>query len=116
MKAHGYDFTRNFLAANNAEPPVFVQVNTLKISADDLAVRLKAKGVEFSPGGVSGSLSVSGAGRISALPEFREGLFYVQDNAARRAVIESGAAPADECSRCLCSPRRKEFCRCYPDE
>lgn len=109
IEDHGYDFTRDFLAANNAEPPVFVQTNTLKITADALTARLAERGIERSPGGVPGSFSVSGAGRVSSLPEFKEGLFYVQDDAARAAVIESGVKPGMNVLDACAAPGGKSF-------
>ncbi|NCB50971.1 MAG: 16S rRNA (cytosine(967)-C(5))-methyltransferase RsmB [Clostridia bacterium] len=109
IEDHGYEFARGFIDANNAEPPVFIQANTLKTTAEDLAARLAGRGVELASGDMPGSFSVSGAGRISLLPEFMEGLFYVQDDAARRAVMESGARPGMNVIDACAAPGGKSF-------
>jgi len=109
MEEHGYDFTRDFLAANNAETPVFIQVNTLKTTAEELAARLADRGAVLALNDLPDSFSVSGAGRITALPEFQEGLFYVQDNAARRAVLASGAELGMKVLDACAAPGGKSF-------
>lgn len=88
----GYAFTEDFFAANNAGTPVYIQTNTLKINPEVLAAQLTARGLAPMPGSIPGAFAVSGAGRVTGYPEFAEGLFYVQDDAARLAVELSGAA------------------------
>ena len=71
------------LIADNAAPRTVVQVNTLRISAEELAERLNREHVSAKPHEwMADCLVLSGTGSLEQLPAFREGLFYVQDPAA----------------------------------
>ena len=76
------------LKANNEVPDTVVQVNTLKTTAARLLLRLEQEGVnvQLHPW-LSDCLVLSGTGNLELLPSFREGLFYVQDAAARLSVL-----------------------------
>ncbi len=76
------------LAANNETPDMTVQVNTLKISTQALSERLETEGVYSHPHAwMPDCLCVSGTGDLEKLPSFRDGLFYVQDPAAKLSVL-----------------------------
>lgn len=106
----GFDGAENFFAANNTPIPVTAQVNTLKISADELAERLVDKGIEVQKHTwMPDCLNLRGTGELSRLDEFRDGLFYVQDAAAKLAVMASGAAPGMEILDCCAAPGGKSF-------
>ncbi|HBD86171.1 MAG TPA: 16S rRNA (cytosine(967)-C(5))-methyltransferase RsmB [Clostridiales bacterium] len=106
---HGYDFAESFFSANNIQPPLSVQTNTLNIAAEALAARLAEGEMAVSPGMTPDSFAISDAGRVTGIPEFTEGLFYVQDDAARRAVIISGAAPGMNVLDACAAPGGKSF-------
>jgi 16S rRNA (cytosine967-C5)-methyltransferase len=105
----GYDFTEGFFAANNAEPPVSIQTNTLKITGTALAERFSASGTPLAPGTLPDSFTLAGAGSVTGYPEFSEGLFYVQDDAARGAVAASGAAAGMNVLDACAAPGGKSF-------
>ena len=92
IELRGYEGAQAVLRCNNAEPPLNLQANTLRTSAEELAERLGSAGFEPRSGRLEGELVLDGAGRADLLPGYAEGLFYIQDEAARRAVIASGAA------------------------
>jgi 16S rRNA (cytosine967-C5)-methyltransferase len=98
------------LAANNAIPETVIQVNTLKTDLGSLTARLEQEGVEASRHGwMENCLVLSGTGNLEQLPSFREGLFYVQDAAAKLSVL---CAQLDENSRvldCCAAPGGKSF-------
>lgn len=76
------------LIADNEAPKTMIQVNTLRISAEELAGRLEAAHISVEAHSwMPDCLVLSGTGSIDALPEFREGLFYVQDPAAKLSVL-----------------------------
>lgn len=91
ISERGYDFTEAFFAANNSVPPVTAQVNTLRTTAASLKESLASRGVDAADGAEPDTLLLTGAGDITALAEFRDGLFYVQDAAALSSVRMSGA-------------------------
>ena len=76
------------LIANNAAPQTVVQVNTLRITTAQLLLRLEKERVSAEPHGwMKDCLVLSGTGSIENLPSFQEGLFYVQDPAAKLSVL-----------------------------
>ena len=84
----GEERLEKMLAANNAAPDTVIQVNTLKITTEDLAARLEAERVSVRPHDwLSDCLILSNTGSLEHLPSFKEGLFYVQDAAAKLSVL-----------------------------
>jgi len=74
------DAPEDFLMSLNRPAPLWLRANTLRISAADLAARLKATRVEED------ALRVEGLGDPAQTREFGEGLFTVQDLAAQRVT------------------------------
>ena len=99
------------LIADNAAPDTVVQVNTLRITAPALAERLEREGVTAAfHDWMPDCLILSGTGDLESLPAFREGLFYVQDPAAKLSVLcaglpEEGVRVLD----CCAAPGGKSF-------
>lgn len=105
----GYDFTEDFLRLCNTPPALDIQVNTLKIGVDDYCHALDKADIAYKRRDFpQGSLELAG-GTVTALPGFEEGLFYVQDRAARLAVEiaapEKGMRVLDACA----APGGKSF-------
>ena len=99
------------LIADNASPQTVVQVNTLRITADALRERLAGEHVTAVPHGWMGDcLVLSGTGSIESLPSFQEGLFYVQDPAAKLSVL-CARLPKEEIRvlDCCSAPGGKSF-------
>ena len=102
LAERGYDFTEQLFAADNRIPALTIQVNTLKVpTADYLRALDRADRPYRLREGLDGCIELDG-GSVAALPGFEEGLFYVQDAAARAAVAVSGIQPGmrvlDACS------------------
>ncbi|MCR5576773.1 MAG: 16S rRNA (cytosine(967)-C(5))-methyltransferase RsmB [Oscillospiraceae bacterium] len=105
----GYAFTEAFFAANNRPAPLTIQVNTLKIEAADYIRALQRAELSFEAcPDLPGCLTLAAAAP-QELPGYEEGLFYVQDRAARLAVEaaapEAGMRVLDACA----SPGGKSF-------
>ena len=84
----GKDRIERMLKANNESPRTVIQVNTLKITAEDLRKRLEAEQVEAAPHDwMPDCLVLGSTGDLERLPSFREGLFYVQDPAAKLSIL-----------------------------
>ena len=98
------------LAANNTQPPVTAQVNTLRTTAAALEERLRREGVEAGPHPwLADCLVLGGTGRVEELSAFREGLFYIQDAASRLAAAAAGAAPGMRVLDACAAPGGKSF-------
>ena len=99
------------LIADNAAPDTVVQVNPLRTTASALAALLEGTGVtvrrhDWMPD----CLILSGTGDLEKLEAFRDGLFYVQDPAAKLSVLcaqlpKEGARVLD----CCAAPGGKSF-------
>lgn len=103
LKEFGLDHTVALCRANNGPAPNTVRTNTLKITRDGLAERLRNEGLtvsetEFAPEG----LKIDGFFSIGSLQSFKEGLFQIQDESsmlAGRALMPApGAFVIDACS------------------
>ena len=99
------------LIANNAAPQTVVQVNTLRISLSKLVERLEAENVSAKPHGwMKDCLVLSGTGNLEQLPSFKEGLFYVQDPAAKLSVLCAKLPQEDiRLLDCCSAPGGKSF-------
>ena len=106
----GKDRIEPMLIANNSVSPMFAQVNTVKISADDLLQKLETEGVhaERHPW-LTDCLVLTGTGNVEKLPSFREGLFYVQDPAAKLSVLCAEIKPGQQVLDCCAAPGGKSF-------
>lgn len=106
---YGYAFTEDFFAANNVPSGLSLQINTLKISLSEYTDCLKANGIPFQLCPVpQGCVELSG-GSATSLPGFQEGLFYIQDRAARIAADISAPKPGmNVLDACAC-PGGKSF-------
>ena len=111
LKAYvGKERLEPMLQANNAIAPLTAQVNTLKITAEALQTQLANEGVmaEMHPW-LENCLILSGTGNMEQLPSFKEGLFYVQDPAAKLSILCAELRPGDRVLDCCAAPGGKSF-------
>ena len=106
----GKERIEKMLRANNEAPDTVIQVNTIKITTAALAQRLEEEGVCVQPHGwMKDCLILSGTGNLEKLSAFREGLFYVQDAAAKLSVLCAGLMPRQTVLDCCAAPGGKSF-------
>ena len=102
LREHDYAFTEAFLAANNEPCGTCIHVNTLRISTEDYRRSLLAAAVDFEKSSNVPDCFVIRNTAIADLPGYREGHFYVQDAAAKSAVLaaapEEGMRVLDACA------------------
>ena len=87
---YGYEFTEQFLAANNETPPVFAHSNTLRGNVD-LMGDLQVLGAQESA--LKGTVVLDSTAGMTELEAFQRGDFYIQDMAAKLAALVSDARP-----------------------
>ena len=98
------------LAADNGEPPTCAQVNTLKTTAEALATALQGRGAEVQPHPrLPDCLLLRHTGSLEGLEEFQQGHFYIQDAAARLAVLAAGPRPGWKVLDACAAPGGKSF-------
>lgn len=108
ISRRGYDAAEAFFAADNTVPATCLQVNTLKISAQELSERLKSSGVDCNMHPWLPDCIVT-SGNVGAMDGFKEGLFYVQDPAAKCAVLAAGLMPGMDILDSCAAPGGKSF-------
>ena len=106
----GEEESAAFLSADNAIPPTEIQVNPMRTTVDALRRELEENGVTAAPHlFLPGCLELSGTGNLTALPAFRDGKFFVQDPAARLAVLAAGIQPGAAVLDVCAAPGGKSF-------
>lgn len=105
----GYAFAEAFLAANNRPAGLIIQVNRLHVSPEDYTRALARAEITFREiPDLLGCIELEGGSAV-ALPGFDQGLFYVQDRAARTAVEIAAPKPGmNVLDACAC-PGGKSF-------
>ena len=98
------------MAADNGEPPTCAQVNTTKATVEAVANSLRAEGVEVTPHPwLPNCLLLSHTGSLEELAAFREGLFYIQDAAAKLAVLAADPREGMDVLDACAAPGGKSF-------
>ena len=100
LERWGREKVCSLLDWNNTAPSVFVRVNALKSTPENLAQQFDREGVLFTPrdfdwtpGGIAFELRSHPP--LASLPSFREGMFYVQDPSTLLAVRELNPQPGE---------------------
>lgn len=98
------------LACDNTPAPLYLQCNTVRTTAQALQAQLEEAGIacQAHPW-LPDCLTVTGAGDLAALASYQAGLFYVQDPAAKLAVLCAGLRPGMRVLDCCAAPGGKSF-------
>ena len=106
----GEELLEPLLQSHNEAPAMTVQVNTLCTSVSALQELLREQGIsaELHPW-CPECLVIRGSGSLEQLAAFRDGLFYVQDPAARMAAMAADLKPGMRVLDCCSAPGGKSF-------
>ena len=106
----GSEETEKLLEANNAETPITAQVNLLKTDTENLLrLLLDAEISVVEHPWLQDAVELKSAGNVTELPGFTDGLFYIQDAAARLTVIAAGIQPGQRVLDVCAAPGGKSF-------
>lgn len=106
----GREGAESFLANSNCHPPSAAQVNTCRCSPGAAAKALEAEGIQTEPHPwLSDCLLLQGAGDLERLLAFQEGRIYIQDPAARLAVLAAGPQSGSRVLDVCAAPGGKSF-------
>lgn len=87
-----------------------IQRNTLKCSSEELLEQLEEAGASAAPHRwLPDCWEVTGTGDLEQLEVFQNGLFQVQDAAAKTAALAAGAKPGDTVLDVCAAPGGKTF-------
>ena len=98
------------LRCHNETPPTTLQINSLRTDVGSVRRELENAGaaVQTHPR-MEDCLLLSGGGGLGDLPCFRRGEVYVQDPAARMAVLAADPRPGMRVLDCCAAPGGKSF-------
>lgn len=106
----GPEGTEALLSADNDRPPTVAQINVSRFSTKEVAEELREQGVEVRPHPwMPDCLLLQGTGDLEGLESFQAGTFYIQDPAARAAVIAAEPAPGMRVLDACAAPGGKSF-------
>ncbi len=108
LDTFGMERTEQILQACDEKPSVCLRTNTLRISSEKLRTLLAEHGYDPVPFGKTG-LRLYGNVPVSSLPGFREGYFFVQDEASQRCVAALDARPGMSVLDVCSCPGSKSF-------
>lgn len=109
LKWYSANDVEAFLKASVEVPETYARVNTLKIAPHELFERLFEKDIVCTEKEPEGAFTLLNAGNIENLPEFSEGLFYIQDNASQIAISAIGIHEGDKVLDVCSAPGGKSF-------
>ena len=110
LKSLPRDEVKHLLEADNGSAPTEAQVNTTKTTAEALREELSDGGVEVTPHPwLPDCLELENTGDLTALPAFQEGRFYIQDAAAKLAVMAAAPSPGARVLDACAAPGGKSF-------
>ena len=93
LREHTPVFVRKFLESNQKIPELCLQINTLRTKMDAFVDRLRQKGIEILSVREDFPAVTITSRRVDTIPGYEEGLFFIQDNAARASVKIIGLKP-----------------------
>ncbi len=107
--SYGFEKSEEILSSIKGRAPVYLRVNTAKITEDELCARLEADGIKAEKTKLEGALEIRMSGAIDKLPAYKEGLFHVQDLASQLCCMVLGAGEDSLVYDVCASPGGKTF-------
>lgn len=106
----GEEMLEPLLRSHNESPETVIQINPLVSSAPEVEHAFQASGIHLeSHTWLPDAYLIYGAGSVESMPLFQEGAFWVQDPAARLAVMAAGVQPGMQVLDGCAAPGGKSF-------
>ena len=110
LKGYGEALTLQLLESFSERPQVFIRVNSSKCTAAELGKCMESHGVKLLPlSEMEGAAVLENCGSPRELPEFRQGLFHVQDLSAQLVCRLLDPQPGETVCDCCAAPGGKSF-------
>ena len=109
VDAHGYAFTEDALKANNADAPACLQCNLLRVDASRLLADLRTQGFSADAHPDLPDAVICNGGDLASSQPYKDGWFYVQDAAAKTAVLIADPQPGMRVLDACAAPGGKSF-------
>ena len=106
----GGEEAEEFLRLDNESVPTVIQRNPLRCAREELEGRVEASGAALKPHRwLPDCWELRGGGDLEAMGAFQEGLFQVQDAAARAAILAAAPTPGIRVLDICAAPGGKSF-------
>jgi len=109
IQDYGADFTKGFLENALLPPPIFIRVNTLKTTPQELTETLTNQNVTVTPTEFENTLIIDIKGSVEENEAYKNGLFFVQDISCQRAVEMLEICDTDRVLDLCAAPGGKSF-------
>lgn len=106
---YGNDTAEIILKNSLEKPPIYIRVNTLKITSEKLIHLLEEKGVKCELTPLDNCIKIENFGSVKDMAEFKEGYFYVQDMASQLCALSVGAKAGMRVLDVCAAPGSKSF-------
>lgn len=108
-QGYGEETTRAILEGCQSPAPLFIRVNSQKTTAEALITQLAEQSIPAEKTPVENALRLEGAGDVTRLAAFREGLFHVQDLSSQRCAAALAVRPGHRVLDVCSAPGGKTF-------
>ena len=110
LETYGSENTKTILKGFVGRPPVTVRVNTLKTDQESLKKALEEQGITVEDVNyLKNAFKLSHTGSLEKIPQFKEGLFFVEDAASQLCAESLGAQPGEKIADVCAAPGGKSF-------
>ena len=108
-QGYGEETTRAILEGCQSPAPLFIRVNSQKTTAEALMEKLAEENITAEKTPVENALRLEGAGDVTRLAAFREGLFHVQDLSSQKCAAALAVQPGHRVLDVCSAPGGKTF-------
>ena len=110
MDDYGFTYTEQILKESVGAVPLFIRVNTLKISTDELILRLSEEGITAKKcDDFPSSLEITDGKSIFKSDSFENGYFHAQDLASQKCINQLDPQNGDVVFDMCAAPGGKSF-------
>lgn len=110
LEQYGEDSALSMLEHSLDRPPLYVRVNTTKVTADQCIQSLEQEGVSAKKDSLlSNCLILEGTSSIERLKAFEQGLFHVQDKSSQMCAWTLSPKPGERVLDVCSAPGSKSF-------
>ncbi len=108
-KDYGKEDADKFLENSLLTPPLYIRVNTLKITRDQLCELLLQKGIKVQKCAMDDALLLCGYSGAENEEYYKKGYYYFQDLASQTCVSKIGLKPEESLVDLCAAPGGKSF-------
>lgn len=108
-KDYGKQDADKFLENSLTTPPLYIRVNTLKTTREELCALLAEKGIEVKACAMDDALLLCGYSGAENEEYYKKGYYYFQDLASQTCVSKIGLKPGESFADLCAAPGGKSF-------